>query len=246
MGGARIRVPVPGQAPGRINFHEDIRYSCFVENPTTQRLFRLLFLSKLWYDEKRSRSVCVCQIACGTKHLASHCYPTVDSCVGTVRHDQLRERGEARALLCWQPDEIRTKVRSILIEIPPKERCHEQRYYGYRLMKTWQFRLQPQVRLIVAIAVDCQIGGLHSHHRANLSRDGLFPSEPLAEHHGFASEQYCWAIEIHRFVDSADAISPWIDIVVDGASTHDLVPGTPRYPCPAKSRIELAAGLVIG
>jgi len=64
---------------------------------------------------------------------------------------------KARVLFRRQPDKTRTKVRSILIEVPPEECRHEQRHYGHRPAKMRQFRLQPQVRLIVTIAVDCQI-----------------------------------------------------------------------------------------
>src|SRR6266496_3025823 len=95
-----------------------------------------------------------CQITCGAKLLSSHRHTAFNRRVGAVRHDQLRERRDTRALLSRQPDKSWTKVRSILIQIPPEERCHEQRHYGHWLAKMGEFRLQPQIRLIVAISVD--------------------------------------------------------------------------------------------
>src|SRR5215471_2356978 len=125
-------------------------------------------------------------------------------------------------------------MRSILIEISPEECRHEERHHSNGLAKARQLRLQSHIRLIVAIAVDCQIRSLHSHHRAHLRRYALFIVEPLAEHHRFTCKQNRWLFRIHRFVHATDAISGAIDGVADDTAPDDLVSSAIRYPGPAK------------
>src|SRR6266513_2666270 len=109
-----------------------------------------------------------------------------------------------------------------------------------------QFRFQPQVCLIVAIAVDCKICSLYPHHRADLCRYALGIRESLTEHHRLTSEQNGRPLRIHRVVYTADTISCGIDCVVDDTPADALVSSARRYPTPAKSRVGLAAWLVLG
>src|SRR6266851_167298 len=149
-------------------------------------------------------------------------------------------------MLCRQPDKTRTKVRPILIEVSSEECCHEQRHYGHRPAKMRQFGLQPQIRLIVTIAVDCQICSLYSHHHTDLCGYALFIGESLTEHDRLTGEQNGRSLRIHRFVHTADAISCGVDSVVDDTPTDALMSSARGYPSPAKSRVGLAAWFVFG
>ena len=91
VGGARIGVSVPRKTPRRINFDEDVRYARIIENAAAQLLFRLRFMPKLQRDEKWRRPVCSSQFAGCTKHLLRYRDAAVDSRIGAVRHDQLRQ-----------------------------------------------------------------------------------------------------------------------------------------------------------
>src|SRR6266851_5804631 len=148
-------------------------------------------------------------------------------------------------MLCRQPDKTRTKVRPILIEVSSEECCHEQRHYGHRPAKMRQFGLQPQVRLIVTIAVDCQICSLYSHHGTDLCRYALFIGESLTKHDRLTGKQDRRSLRIDWLVNTADAISCGIDGVVDDPTADALVSGPLRYPRPAKSRVELTAWFVV-
>src|SRR4051812_414114 len=101
-------MPIPRQAPRRIDVHEDVRYVRVVENLATQRLLRLRFVSKLQHDEKRYGSVRSSQFTGGTKHLLCDSYAAFDGGFGAIGHDQLRQRCESRMLLGREPYKVRT------------------------------------------------------------------------------------------------------------------------------------------
>src|SRR5260370_42277014 len=143
-------------------------------------------------------------------------------------------------MLCRQPDKTRTKVRPILIEVSSEECCHEQRHYGHRPAKMRQFGLQPQVRLIVTIAVDCQISSLYSHHGTDLCRYALFIGESLTKHDRLTGKQDCRSLRIDWLVNTADTISCRTDGVVDDPTAYHPVSITLPYPAPSQSQGELS------
>jgi hypothetical protein len=105
--------------------------------------------------------------------------------------------------------------------------------------------LQPQVRLIVTIAVDCQICSLYSHHGTDLCRYAFFIGESLTKHDRLTGKQDRRSLRIDWLVKAADAISCGIDGVVDDPTADALVSSPLRYPRPAKSRVELTAWFVV-
>src|ERR1700730_2747459 len=121
-----------------------------------------------------------------------------------------------------QPDKTRNKARWILIEGPPEGGRCEQQYYGHRPAKMSQFRPQPHVRLIVTIAVDCQICSLYSHHGTDLCRYALFIGESLTKHDRLTGKQDRRSLRIDWLVNTADAISCGIDGVVDDPTADAL------------------------
>ena len=243
---ASVGVSVPRQTPGWVNLDHKVRETCIVENPATQHLLRRIFLAELQHDNERRRSMCARQLTGGLKHLTGHVDTALDRRVCAVRNKQFSERSQPRAVLSRKPDETWREMRSILIQIPAKERRHEKRNHGHRSAKMWELRLKSQVRLVVAISMDGQIRSLHPPDRAYLRRNAFLPREPLAEHHRLTGEQDGRLRRIHRFRDAVDAISCRVDGVVDDAPADGLVSGPRWRPNPAKTGIGDTARLFIG
>src|SRR5581483_7558327 len=201
-------------------------------------------MPKLQHDEERYRPVCSCQLISGADHFLGDCYTAFNRGFGAIGHDQLRQRCDTRPFLRRQPHKAWAKMRPILVEVATEEIRHEQRHYGHWLLKIGQCRLQPQIRLVVTVAVNCEIRSLYTHHRTDLGRYALIVSEPLTEHYRLTGKQNCRSLRIHRLVHTSDAISCGVDGIVNRAPADCLASRSPIYPSPAKSSVELAAGFV--
>jgi len=147
---ARVGCRSPSQRPATNHFDQDVRYTRIVENAATQLCSGWASCQTAGTTRAR-RPVRSCQFAGCTKHLSRYGYTA--STVVSARYVRALPRDERRECCSGrQPDKTRTKVRSILIEVPPEECRHKQRHYGHRPAKMRQFCLQPQVRLIVTIS----------------------------------------------------------------------------------------------
>ncbi len=150
----------------------------------------------------------------------------------SVASDISRACGTAR-----QPDQSRSEMRTIVVEIPAEERGHEERDERDGPLKARQFGFDAQVRLICRVAVHREVRALHVHQRANLRRDRLVPVQPFSEHHRLARKNNRWPCGIDGLVDATHAITGGIERERDRSSADGLVPLAARDERPAESRI---------
>ena len=120
-------------------------------------------------------------------------------------------------------------MRAILIQIPAKQRRHEDRHDGDGPAgEARQLGLQSQQRLIGTVAIDCEIGAGDAQHRADLRGDALFPRQALAEHHRLAGKYDGRARGIHGLGGITNAITGGVEDIVDGPAANRASPSARR------------------
>src|SRR3954465_15247106 len=110
-------------------------------------------------------------------------------------------------MLRRKPDQPRSEMWSIVVEITAEECGHEQRNDRDRLAKARQFLLKSEVGLIVTKTVHGQIRALDAHHRGDLRRDTVLPRQPLAKHDRLANEDDRRSCGIDRLIETAHPIA---------------------------------------
>ncbi len=181
--GARVGMNVPRQPPVSADRHEDVRNLRVVEDPSAQRRLELVFGTELRHEDERRRVPGTRQVDRRVEHSAGRRDAAIDRTLAAERHEELGQRQHTRAPLGRHPYEVRPEMRPILVEIAPKECGDEERDHGDWLAETRQLQLEPHVRLVVAVAVNGEVGWLDPEQRPGLGRDAVVPGQTFAEHH---------------------------------------------------------------
>src|SRR6476660_5855262 len=126
-------MPIPWEAPRRVDLDPHVREAALIENPLAQRPLHRRLRAKLWHQDQWRGSSRLRQGGDGSQHFASDEDTTFDGFVAAVRHDQLCNGGQpGMAGGSGKPHQAWAEMRAVFIEISPEEGGHEQRYDGDR------------------------------------------------------------------------------------------------------------------